>query len=159
MESQNITPTSEDYIKAIITIYQRKQNVRVKDIADTLAVKKPSVVTAIRILKEKGLVTHEHYGNVELTSEGMKVAQKLQKNHSVIFHFLHVMLGISAELAYDEACNLEHYLSEDSFGRLRRLADFLNNLPAHRHVELDRLLNKTNKKKRHTVDDESSQSL
>ncbi len=143
-DMSNITPASEDYIKAIMIIQQRQRTVGVKDIAHLLHVKKPSVVAAIRTLVEKGLVNHEHYGKVSLTQKGERVARHIQETHRIIFQFLHFHLGIEAERADEEACKIEHHLSGTSILRLRKLSAFLETLPVHRHRELENMLNKTN---------------
>ncbi len=144
----NITPTREDYIKAILTLRQKGKPARIKDIADTTGVSKPSVVSALKSLTKQGFVIHEHYGTVDLTDKGKAIARYFQERHTVIFNFLHKILGIEANQADQEACRLEHYLSEKSIARLQSLNDFLNNLPADRHIEMDKMLGKVNNSSR-----------
>ena len=144
MLMKKITPTSEDYIKAIFVLQQRHSIVRIKDIAAALSVKRPSVVVAIRSLVDLKIVNHERYGLVELTAHGLNMAQAIQRRHNVIFLFLHEMLGLNAENADQEACRIEHYVSQESLERIARLADFIHALPPHRHMEMEKMLNKAN---------------
>lgn len=139
-----VTPTGEDYIKAILMLHQRGRVVRIKDIARTLQVTMPTVVSAIKNLVERGLVVHESYGYVELTKKGFNYAVNLQERHKVIFNFLHKLIGIEAEKADEQACRLEHYLPEETIYRIKILGDFILNLPAHYQVSLEKKLSASN---------------
>ena len=141
---KRISPTSEDYVKAIFTIHQQGKVVRVKDIAALLGVTRPTVVAAMKTLAAGGMVAHEPYGYIELTGKGHELAEKIQERHNILFHFLHTMLGVEAERADEEACGLEHYISDESIQRLTLLEDFILQLPAHRHVEMEKKLGGSN---------------
>ncbi|MCD6385455.1 DtxR family transcriptional regulator [Candidatus Sumerlaeota bacterium] len=139
-----VTPTGEDYIKAILMLHQRERVVRIKDIARSLQVKMPTVVSAIKNLVEQGLVVHEPYGYVELTDKGLNLAKNIQERHRIIFNFLHKLIGIDAVKADEQACRLEHYLPDDTIERIRRLGDFISNLPAHYQMGLEKMLTQSN---------------
>jgi DtxR family Mn-dependent transcriptional regulator len=120
----NITNTLEDYLEAVY-ILQKNENhpVRVKEIASFLDVNKTTVVASIKKLKENELVNQEHYGYVFLTEEGEKEAQKIYKKHSVLKNFLTEVLGIEEKKADDEACKMEHILSEETIRKIKNLSE------------------------------------
>jgi DtxR family Mn-dependent transcriptional regulator len=113
-----LTQSSEDYLEAILLLSQEKKVVRVKDLAKLLGVTMPSVVTAMHSLKEKGLVSQERYGYLELTEEGERLAREVLKRHNLLFYFFHDVLGIDAELSERDACNVEHHLSKETLSAL-----------------------------------------
>ncbi|MCL6465145.1 MAG: metal-dependent transcriptional regulator [candidate division WOR-3 bacterium] len=108
----------EDYLEAILLLGAQKRPVRVKDIAHFLGVSRPSVVNALNQLKNKGLVRHEHYGDVELTIRGQNYATTIYQRHHLLEQFLHQVLGVSARIAAQDACRLEHALSPETARRL-----------------------------------------
>ncbi len=109
----------EDYLEVIYLLSQSGKVVRVTDVAKQLKVKKPSVVAALKRLKERGLVEQERYGYIELTPEGAEIARKVFSRHSVLLKFLKDVLGVAPEVAQRDACVMEHYLSEESIERLK----------------------------------------
>ena len=120
-----VTKSLEDYLEAIFLISLEKGVARVKDVAKMLGVKKPSVVSAVKNLESLGLVSHEHYGYLELTKQGLKKAQEIYNRHRILFNFLHSILGVPEEIAEKDACNMEHYISPQSLERLLKLVEFL----------------------------------
>ncbi len=108
----------EDYLEAILLLSVQKRPVRVKHIAHFLGVSRPSVVNALNHLKTKGLVRHEHYGGVELTTRGQNYATTIYHRHHLLEQFLHQVLGVSARIAAQDACRLEHALSPETARRL-----------------------------------------
>ena len=126
---ENLSHSAQDYLEAILILSQEKGQTRVKDVAEHLGVKKPSVVVAIKSLAEKGLVNHEHYGYVELTEEGERVAQQIYHRHQVLTKFLNKILGLSPELAEQDACQMEHYISPQTLERFVKFVEFVENFP------------------------------
>jgi len=124
-----LTPSLEDYLEAIWLIGSEKKVVRVKHIADLMGVKAASVVGAIKVLSEKGLVEHERYGYVELTDEGAKAAEKVAERHGALFRFLHRILGVEEAIAKSDACNMEHHISQKTLARLIRFIEFVEEHP------------------------------
>jgi DtxR family Mn-dependent transcriptional regulator len=94
----------------------------VKDIALHLNVKMPSVNSALKILMENELIVHESYGHVEMTKKGLEYAQEIYRRHKLISHFFQEVLGVSYEIADDDACRVEHVLSSET---IESLAGFM----------------------------------
>ena len=124
-----ISPSLEDYLESIFVIKQKKQIVRVKDLAKHLKVKAPSVVEVLKKLEKKNLVVHEHYGYIELTQEGINKAKALYERHLILKKFLHKILGIDEEIAETDACRIEHYLSKETLERIIKFINFIETCP------------------------------
>lgn len=113
-----VTSSLQDYLEVILNLVQEKKTARVTDIADRLDIAKPSVIQALTLLKEKGLIVQDRYGPVELTADGQRYAQRIKHRHNVIYGFLTQVLGVSPVAAEKDACLMEHDLSGETFERL-----------------------------------------
>jgi DtxR family Mn-dependent transcriptional regulator len=129
-----LTRTGQDYLMAIYRLHRDKHYARVKEVADTLQVKKPSVVMQIHKLREEGLVDQSPYGRIELTEQGLDVARVLFRRNRVIFRFLNGVLGVDAAAAEQDACGIEHELHPET---MRRFLKFMQGLNHDLDVELD----------------------
>ncbi len=118
VKSIPVTSSLQDYLEVILKLVQEKKKARVTDIADQLGIAKPSVIQALSLLKEKGLIVQDRYGPVELTPEGERYALKIRHRHKVIYGFLTQVLGVSPQAAEEDACLLEHDLSAETFEKL-----------------------------------------
>lgn len=118
VKSMPVTSSLQDYLEVILNLVQEKKMARVTDIADRLNIAKPSVIQALSLLKEKGLIVQDRYGPVELTLEGRHYALKIRHRHNVIYGFLTQVLGVSPAAAEKDACLMEHDLSGETFERL-----------------------------------------
>ncbi len=114
-EQTTVTSSLQDYLEVILNLVQEKERARVTDIADRLNIAKPSVNQALTLLKEKGLIKQDRYGPVELTAEGRRYALKIRHRHQVLYGFLTQVLGVSPAAAEEDACLMEHDLSEETF--------------------------------------------
>lgn len=111
-----VSMSHEDYLEAIIMLGgSTEQSVRSVDIANQMDVSKASVNKAIGLLKEKGYVDQPYYGDVTLTPEGYEYGSAVYKRHRYLTAFLAKEIGISEEVAEDEACLMEHAISDESF--------------------------------------------
>ena len=126
---ETLSHSAQDYLEAILVLTSEMGKARVKEVAERLGVKKPSVVAAVKALMEKGLVHHEHYGYLELTPKGMSVAQQIYHRHQVLFRFFHRILGVEAQTAENDACQIEHYISPNTLERLVKLVEFVESFP------------------------------
>jgi len=117
-----ITAVMEDYLEAIFNLSKVKKVVRVKDIAERLGVKMPTVTSMLKSLNDRSLVDYEKYEYVELTDEGKEVGKEVHRRHLLLRKFLTDILKIELETADEEACKIEHTLS---FETLNSLADFM----------------------------------
>lgn len=106
----------EDYLEAIVMLGGTdSQSVRSVDIAKQMDVSKASVNKAIGLLKEHGLADQPYYGDVTLTKKGYDYAKAVYKRHRYLTAFLSKALGIPDDVAEDEACLMEHAISDESF--------------------------------------------
>ncbi|MGQ9706823.1 MAG: metal-dependent transcriptional regulator [bacterium] len=120
-----LTQSLEDYLETILRVSKEKSTVRVKNIAKSLKVKTSSVVSALKILSNKGLVNHEYYGYIELTERGHKTARDIERRHRILSMFLSDVLMIPEDISDKDACTIEHHLSEKTVERLIMLMDFI----------------------------------
>jgi DtxR family Mn-dependent transcriptional regulator len=124
-----LTPSLENYLEAIWITSLKEKVVRVKDIVKQLNVKTASVVGALKILADKGLVIHEKYGYVELTQQGTDRAKKIYERHETLTKFFHEILDIDFESAVKDACQVEHYLNKDTMERIVKFIKFIETCP------------------------------
>ena len=112
---------SEDYLESIYRIMKEQpednRSVRSVDVAEQLGVSKASVSKALSSLRQAGMVEQTRYGRVWLTKEGEAYARRVWRSHRVLRAFLGGELGVDSEVADEEACLIEHYLSEDTIDR------------------------------------------
>jgi len=124
-----LTPSAEDYLKAIYEISKEKKIVRVKDITEKLKVKASSAISAVKILASKNLLVHEHYGYIELTDQGITIGRELYERHLVLYRFLNQVLQLDPKIAREDACAIEHYLHPETVNRVVKLLDFISAAP------------------------------
>ncbi|OUO33679.1 metal-dependent transcriptional regulator [Olsenella sp. An293] len=120
-EDHALTKASEDYLETIYRLSLEGAgdgSVRSVDVAEQLGVSKASVNKALSTLKESGMVEQSRYGRVTLTERGREYAALVWRAHRAIRLFLESDLGVEAQRADEEACLMEHVLSEDTMGRL-----------------------------------------
>lgn len=119
-EERSLTKASEDYLEAIYRLSGASGDgaVRSVDVAEQLGVSKASVNKALSTLKEANMVEQSRYGRVSLTQEGRDYAAAVWRAHRALRLFLESDLGVEAGRADEEACLMEHVLSEDTMGRL-----------------------------------------
>ena len=106
--------SSEDYLETILMLSEQLPVVRSIDIATHLNFSKPSVSVAMKHLKETGKITMSSAGYITLTEEGKEIAEKVYERHRVLSSML-VSLGVNPEVANEDACEMEHVISEESF--------------------------------------------
>lgn len=122
-----LSMASEDYLESIYRIMTESgedgsRGVRSVDVAEQLGVSKASVSKALATLRDAGMVEQVRYGRVMLTEEGKAYGKRVWYSHRVLRAFLHNELGVDEQVADDEACLMEHYLSEDT---MRRWCDYV----------------------------------
>ena len=114
-----ILKSSEDYLEAMLIMKDVHGYIRSIDIAMELGVTKPSVSYATKRLRENGYITMDRDGFITLTDKGMDIATHIYERHKVLTDVL-VQLGVSPETARQDACKLEHDISDESFAALKR---------------------------------------
>ncbi len=107
------------YLEAIYILSRTTPHVRAIDVGEHLGYSKPSVSRAMSILKRDGYVTTDETGCLHLTDEGMRVAESMYRRHTVLTKLL-TGLGVDEETAAEDACRIEHVISEQSFAAMLR---------------------------------------
>ena len=113
----NYNESSEDYLEAILMLREQLGKVRSIDIVYKLGYSKPSISIAMKKLREKGLVNMDADGYITLTDEGLKIARHTYTRHKVLTSFFE-NIGVNPRTAEDDACKIEHDLSEESFAAI-----------------------------------------
>ena len=129
MEVERLSANMEDYLEVIHALAKDKGVARVGEIAEKMAVKSPSVNAALKSLADRDLVLHEKYGYVSLTKEGQRLAAEVQEKHDILFRFLTEVLMIAPEVAQEEACCIEHAISDETSIRLIKFFKFIESSP------------------------------
>jgi len=111
--------SGEMYLETIYVLSKVHPNVRSIDISDHMGYSKPSVSRAVGILKKGGYILVDRDGFITLTDSGRKVAEKIFERHTLISNML-IRLGVTPEVAADDACKIEHAISDESFDALKR---------------------------------------
>lgn len=114
-----IQESGENYLETILLLKKRLGTVRSIDIANELGFSKPSISRAVGILKENGYITVERGGNIELTDKGLETASSVFERHQTLTRFLSEKLGVSPENAEEDACRIEHIISEETFSAIK----------------------------------------
>jgi DtxR family Mn-dependent transcriptional regulator len=112
-----VTKSLEDYVEAVYVLIVKCGAAHVRDVAQELNVKMPSVVKAISELKKMGFVTQAPYGDIKLTPKGEDIAREILSRHKVLHRFL-MSIGVSEETADKDACLMEHILSAETMDRI-----------------------------------------
>ena len=118
-----LTSNMEDYLEVILNLQQEQRVARVKDVAQRLNVKMPSVTGAMKGLAEKGLVNYERYSYLTLTAAGEKIAREIGERHKTFYSFLTEVLKLDHNTAELDACRLEHATSRKTFLRIKDFTD------------------------------------
>ena len=109
-----IQESGEMYIETIYVLTQSSDKVRSIDVCERMGYSKPSVSRAIGILKRDGYITVDASGYIKLTESGVSVAEKIYERHTVLTKYL-VSLGVSETVASEDACKIEHVISDETF--------------------------------------------
>ena len=113
--------SGEMYLEAIHVLTKSNGHVRSIDISEYLGYSKPSVSRAMGILRNGGYITMDKDGGIVLTSAGLEIAEKIYARHTLLTKLL-VYVGVSEETAAEDACKLEHAISDESFEALKQFA-------------------------------------
>lgn len=113
-----IQESGENYLETILMLKKRLGNVRSIDIVNELEFSKPSVSVAIKQFRENGYVIVDDKGYITLTDEGMKIAESVYERHTVLTKVL-MELGVCEETAKEDACRIEHDISQETFDKIK----------------------------------------
>lgn len=120
---QKILSSSQDYLEAILELSEQSPNVKSVDVAKKLDVSRASVNRAINLLKEQGYITQERYCDVYLTDKGIEEGKKIRETHDILQTFLVDILGVSPAVGEEDACMIEHCLSDETKQKLKQFVE------------------------------------
>ena len=115
----SVHESGEMYLEAIHVLTKKNGHVRSIDVSEYLGYSKPSVSRAMGILRSGGYITVEKDGSINLTDTGREIAEKIYARHTLLTKLL-IHIGVSEETAAEDACKLEHAISDESFEALKR---------------------------------------
>ena len=118
----HIQESSEMYLESIYRLLQTQSHVRAIDVGEYMGYSMPSVSRAMGLLKKGEYISVDNDGSITLTESGKVVAEKIFERHTFITELL-VRLGVSKEIAADDACKIEHVISDDSFEAIKKYVD------------------------------------
>ena len=114
-----VRESGEMYLEAILVLAKKSGYVRSIDVSEYLGYSKPSVSRAMGILREGGYILVEKDGAITLTDSGKKLAETIYERHTVLSELL-IRLGVDEKTATDDACRIEHVISEESFQAIKQ---------------------------------------
>ena len=114
-----IYESAENYLETIFVLQKKHGVVRSIDIATELSVSKPSVSVAMKNLRNNGYIEMDEDGHITLLEQGREIAAKMYERHTLMTQWL-VRLGVDPEIAAEDACKIEHVISESTFEALKQ---------------------------------------
>lgn len=118
----HLQESGEMYLETILVLSKKNPTVRAIDISEHMGYSKPSVSRAVSLLKSGGFITVDKDGFIALTEDGLAVANKIYERHTLLTQFL-VRLGVDPDTASEDACKIEHAISDESFKAIKRYAN------------------------------------
>ena len=116
----HIQESGEMYLETIYILHQKTGHVHSVDISEHMGYSKPSVSRAVGLLKSGGYIDVDRSGHITLTEAGIRVAEKIYERHTVLSQFL-VSLGVDPAIATEDACKLEHAISDQSLTAIKEI--------------------------------------
>ena len=114
----NLQESGEMYLETIYVLLKNMHDVRAIDVCEYMGYSKPSVSRAVGLLKSGGYLNVDGAGHLSLTEAGVEVAEKIYERHTLLTRYLR-MLGVGAETAAEDACKMEHIISDESFNAIK----------------------------------------
>ena len=111
--------SGEMYLETIYVLSKKSNYIRSIDVCEEMGYSKPSVSRAVGLLKQGGYLIMDRDGSLTLTEEGLGVAKKIYERHTLLSDFL-VRLGVDKNTAAEDACKIEHDISDESFAAIKR---------------------------------------
>ena len=119
MRTQKNQESLQMYLETILKLSLHQQYVHSIEIANAMGFSKPSVSIAMKNLKEQGYITVDSDSHIHLTEEGRSIAETIYERHLVLTRFFEA-LGVSPEISEQDACRIEHFISQDTFEAIKR---------------------------------------
>lgn len=129
-KTQEISETTENYLKRILWLFNSKNEAKVSEIAKLMGRSLSSTTEAMQRLAKDNFINYERYGKIELTEKGKKVATKINDAYRILAHFLE-LLGIPKDTAHEDACSMEHAISTNTIDIIAKFVDFIEKDPVN----------------------------
>ena len=120
-----VNESAENYLETIYILSQNLPAVRSVDVANELGFKKSSVSVAMKNLRENGYIEMDKMGHITLMDTGLAIAEAMYERHTALSNFL-LAIGVSAQTAKDDACRMEHIISEETFEAIKNHTKLLS---------------------------------
>ena len=117
-----IQKSAENYLETILMLQLANGSVRSIDVANELNFSKPSVSVAMKRLRESGYIVVDEDGHITLTESGDEIARAMYERHTIISKLL-MHMGVSEEIAVEDACKIEHEISDEAFAKMREYCE------------------------------------
>ncbi len=124
MSIMKILESAENYLETILILQKRNGTVRSIDIAAELEYTKPSVSIAMKNLRENGYIEMDKLGHITLLDTGLAIAKSVYERHTALAGFLRA-IGVSEQTAKEDACRMEHIISEETFEAIKKYTELL----------------------------------
>ena len=115
----SIHESGEMYLETILILSKRMEKVRSIDVVEHMGFSKPSVSRGMKLLREQKLITVDGAGAITLTDAGREIAEKIYERHTFLAKFI-AKLGVDEQVAEEDACKMEHVISDETFDALKR---------------------------------------
>ena len=115
----HLQESGEMYLETILILSKKNPHVRSVDVGEYMGYSKPSVSRAVNLLKSGGYILVDEENFITLTETGIEIAEKIYERHTLLSELL-IRLGVSKETAAEDACRMEHTISDESFEAIRR---------------------------------------
>ena len=122
----HLQESGEMYLETIFILSEKIKDVRSIDVCEYMGFSKPSVSRAIGLLRTGGYVNMDKNGYLTLTPEGAEVARKMYERHKLLTDFF-ISIGVSPEVASEDACKIEHHISDETFEKIKEKIEAIKN--------------------------------
>ena len=118
----SIHESGEMYLETILMLTKKNGHVRSVDVSEEMGYSKPSVSRAVSILRDGNYLIMEQDGSLVLTESGLEIAEKILERHTILTQML-IELGVNPEVAAEDACKIEHVISDETFEALKNFLE------------------------------------
>ena len=126
MSEKKLTASLEDYLEIIYTKLEENSRVKAIEISKELKVSRASVTEALKKLEKEGLIIYGRYESIAITDAGILKAKEVINKHKILQEFFEQVLGLEENEATENACKIEHVISQNAFEQLHNFIEFCN---------------------------------
>lgn len=119
MMKKEVSEAVENYLETILVLSKKKPDLHAVDICDELGYSRPTVSVVVKQMKGNGLITVDEFNHIALTERGRVIAEGIYERHNIISEFF-MAIGVSEETALEDACKIEHDISDETFECIKK---------------------------------------